>query len=214
MIAGIHDIWLFALAALLLAITPGPDIALIVARSGRYGMKGGVAASLGVGAGSFVHIFAAAIGISAMLLASATAFNIIKWAGAIYLVYMGLTMLLARPARPLESEAPLAEQKPLSLSQIFLQGALTNILNPKVAMFFLAFLPQFVDAGAPSKFHAFLVLGVLMNAIGTGWNLIVAWFAARLVATGPVSRGKIWLERSMGAFFLAIGARLALVERG
>lgn len=211
--AGIHDIWLFAFAAFLLAVTPGPDMALIVARSGRYGVKGGIAASLGVGAGSFVHIFAAAIGISAMLLASATAFNAIKWAGALYLVYMGITMLLARPEGAPARDDLLPEQKPLGLAQIFLQGALTNILNPKVAMFFLAFLPQFVDADAPSKFQAFLVLGILMNAIGTGWNLIVAWFAARLVATGPVSRGKLWLERGMGAFFIAIGARLALVER-
>jgi threonine/homoserine/homoserine lactone efflux protein len=213
MITGIHDIWLFALAAFLLAVTPGPDMALIVARSSRYGVKGGIAASLGVGAGSFVHIFAAAIGISAMLLASATAFNMIKWAGAIYLVYMGITMLLVRPRDDAARDAVLPDQKPLSLSQIFLQGALTNILNPKVAMFFLAFLPQFVEADAPSKFQAFLVLGLLMNAIGTGWNLVVAWFAARLVATGPVSRGKLWLERGMGAFFVAIGARLALVER-
>lgn len=211
---GIHDIWLFALAALLLAITPGPDMALIVARSGRYGVKGGVATSLGVATGSFVHIFAAAIGISAMLLASATAFNLIKWAGALYLIYMGLTMLLARPSAEPRRDDLEREQKTLGLSQIFLQGALTNILNPKVAMFFLAFLPQFVDADAPSKFQAFLMLGILMNIIGTAWNLIVAWFAARLVATGPVSRGRIWLERSMGAFFLAIGARLALVERG
>jgi len=213
MILGIHDVWLFAFAALLLAITPGPDMALIVARSGRYGAKGGVAAALGVGTGSFVHIFAAAVGISAMLLASATAFNVIKWAGALYLVYMGVTMLLARPPIAAASDATQAPQLPLTLPQIFLQGALTNILNPKVAVFFLAFLPQFVEADAPSKFQAFLALGLLMNAIGTAWNLLVAWFAARLVAAGPVSRGKLWLERSMGAFFLALGARLALVER-
>lgn len=211
--AGIHDIWLFALAAFLLAVTPGPDMALIVARSTRYGIRGGIAASLGVGTGSFVHIFAAAIGISALLLASATAFNAIKWAGALYLVYMGVTMLLARPSGDAERSPAEPDQRQLSLRQIFLQGALTNILNPKVAMFFLAFLPQFVNTDAPSKFQAFLILGILMNAIGTAWNLIVAWFAARLIATGPVTRGKIWLERTMGVFFLAIGVRLALVER-
>lgn len=211
---GITDIWLFVLASLLLAVTPGPDMALIIARSGRYGLKGGVMASLGVGAGAFVHIFAAAVGISAMLMASATAFAVLKWAGALYLIYMGIMMLAARPAarRDVEEDAATREG-PLSLRQIFLQGALSNILNPKVAVFFLAFLPQFVEPAAPSKFQAFVALGVLLNVIGTAWNLATAWFAARLVATQAATRGKLWLERGMGLFFIAIGARLALVER-
>lgn len=211
---GITDIWLFVLASLLLAVTPGPDMALIIARSGRYGLKGGVMASLGVGAGAFVHIFAAAVGISAMLMASATAFAVLKWVGALYLVYMGITMLAARPAARRDVDEDAAEREgPLSLRQIFLQGALSNILNPKVAVFFLAFLPQFVEPAAPSKFQAFVALGVLLNVIGTAWNLATAWFAARLVATQAATRGKLWLERSMGLFFIAIGARLALVER-
>lgn len=213
---GIHDVWLFVAAAGLLAVTPGPDMALIVARAGRYGFKGGLAATLGVAVGAFVHIFAAAIGVSAMLIASATAFNIIKWAGAAYLIYMGATLLLARASAQATTatDRRLLDAKVLSMRQIFWQGALSNILNPKVAVFFLALLPQFVDANAPSTVQAFLVLGVLLDAIGTLWNVLVAWFAARLVSTGPAHRGKVWLERSMGAFFLAIGARLAFVERG
>ena len=197
---GIHDIWLFALAAFLLAITPGPDMALIVARSSRYGVRGGMAASLGVGAGSFVHIFAAAIGISAMLLASATAFNLIKWAGALYLVYMGVTLLLARQPPLAEKDAQGLDLKPLTLPQIFLQGALTNILNPKVAIFFLAFLPQFVDADAPSKFQAFLVLGLLMNAPAGADSLFVAGLQPHQRPAGaPTMRASATTIRSAGS---------------
>ncbi len=210
---GIHDLWLFVLAALLLAVTPGPDMALIIARSTRYGVRGGVAATLGVGAGAFVHILAAAIGISAMIVASATAFTLLKWVGAAYLVYMGAMMLVQRPAAPAAAPDGVASETPLSLEQVFLQGALTNILNPKVAIFFLAFLPQFVDPDAPSKFQAFLMLGLLMNLIGTAWNLVIAWFAARLVETHAMSRTKLWLERTIGLFFVGIGVRLAFVER-
>ena len=211
---GIRDPWLFVFAAVMLAITPGPDMALILARTGRYGLKGGVAVSLGVAAGSCVHILAAAVGISAMLFASATAFTIVKWAGALYLVYMGVMMLVARP-KPETTETTAAHEPPeLGPLQIAAQGALTNILNPKVAVFFLALLPQFVSPDAPSKFEAFLALGLLLNAIGTAWNLLLAWFAAHVITGGLGTRTKLWLERTMGAFFIAIGARLAVFERG
>ncbi len=211
---GIQDLWLFVFAAIILAITPGPDMALILARTGRYGLKGGVAVSLGVAAGSCVHILAAAVGISAMLFASATAFTIVKWAGALYLVYMGVMMLVARP-KPETTETMAAHEPPeLGPLQIAAQGALTNILNPKVAVFFLALLPQFVSPDAPSKFEAFLALGLLLNAIGTAWNLLLAWFAAHVITGGLGTRTKLWLERTMGAFFIAIGARLAVFERG
>lgn len=212
MTQGVHDIGLFVLAVLALAITPGPDMALILARSGRYGLKGGITATLGVGAGSFFHIIAAAVGISAMVLASATAFAVLKWAGAVYLVWMGVVMLFARTSGDALPRA-MDLGTPLSFGQIFVQGALSNILNPKVAVFFLAFLPQFVDRHAPSTFQAFLMLGVLLNAICTLWNLILAWFAARLAATHTSGRGRLWLERAMGIFFIGIGVRLALVDR-
>ena len=209
---GIHDIWLFVLAAVLLAVTPGPDTALILARTARYGARGGIAASLGIGAGSFVHIFAAAVGLSAMIVASAHAFTIIKWAGALYLVYLGVTMLL--PARAAAAASTTAAQGRVhSMREIFAQGCVSNILNPKVAMFFLAFLPQFVEPDAPSNIMAFLLLGLLLNVIGTAWNLAVALAAARMRETETASRAKLWLERGIGLFFLGIGARLALMDR-
>ena len=208
---GIHDLWLFILGVILLGITPGPDMALIVARSSAYGIRGGLLAALGVGAGAFVHILAAAVGISAMIVASATAFALLKWAGALYLIYLGVRMLLARDIAAPPSASGATDQ--LSPRQIFVQGFFTNVLNPKVAVFFLAFLPQFVEPTAPSKIAAFIVLGLLLNGICTAWNLVIAWFAARVGQAGPVSRARLWLERTMGVFFVAIGARLALLER-
>jgi threonine/homoserine/homoserine lactone efflux protein len=186
-------------------------MALIVARSSVYGVVGGIVASLGVAAGAFVHIIAAAIGVSAMVVASATAFSILKWAGAAYLIYLGVRMILARDVAR-GNDAPNPGDR-YTLRQIFIQGFLSNVLNPKVAVFFLAFLPQFVDPTSPSKIAAFLLLGLLLNTICTAWNLVLAWFAARMGETSTGARTKLWLERTMGAFFLAIGARLALLER-
>src|SRR5689334_7862865 len=140
---GIHDLWLFLLAGVLLNITPGQDMALIIARSTQYGTRAGVLAALGVGAGAFVHIAAAAIGISTLIVASALAFAVLKWMGAAYLAYLGVQMLRSS----LKPETPAAMPQPPTsdrLRQVFLQGVLSNALNPKVAVFFLAFLPQFV----------------------------------------------------------------------
>ena len=156
---GVHDLWLFVFAALLLNVTPGPDMALIVARSTRYGTRAGVVAALGVMVGSFIHIIAAAVGISAMIVASATAFAVLKWVGALYLIYMGVCMLFpSLQPRPRMVARETAQD--VSPGQIFTQGFFTNVLNPKVAMFFLAFLPQFVDSASPSKVAAFVVLGL------------------------------------------------------
>src|SRR3954447_5728979 len=175
---GIHDFWLFILSGLLLNMTPGPDTAYIVGRSVQMGWRGGAAAALGISAGCLVHVFAAAIGLSALLAASSFAFTAIKLIGAAYLFYIGIRMLLAH--RAANDDAPtigIADR--LSLRQVFWQGALTNVLNPKVALFFLAFLPQFVAADAPHKPLAFLLLGTIFIVNGTLWCLGVAVVAAR-----------------------------------
>src|SRR3954451_25056941 len=154
---GLHDLWLFILSGLLLNITPGPDTAYIVGRSVQMGWRGGAAAALGIGAGCLVHVFAAAIGLSALLAASSAAFTAIKLLGSAYLFYIGIRILLAHPTA--KDDAPtIGIAGRLSLRQVFWQGALTNVLNPKVALFFLAFLPQFVAADAPSKALAFIAL--------------------------------------------------------
>jgi threonine/homoserine/homoserine lactone efflux protein len=171
-----------------------------------------VAAALGIGAGCFVHIAAAAVGISALLAASATAFTVLKWVGAAYLVYIGLQMLVGSmhdaPAPMTSSRAEAVE-----LRSVFLQGFLTNVLNPKVALFFLAFLPQFIRGDAPSKVAAFILLGLAFNVTGTAWNLTVAWSASRVAASPGLGRARIWLDRTLGALFVALGVRLALAER-
>lgn len=206
---GTTDLALFIVAGLLLNITPGPDTLYILGRSASQGWRGGAVAALGIGAGLFVHTIAAAVGLSALLAASATAFTLLRWVGAAYLVYVGVTLLIARPATQQRTPAAHAAK----LRTVFLQGFLTNILNPKVALFFLAFLPQFVDPAAPNKALGFLFLGLVFNFNGTLWNLIVAWSAAR-VATSLDSSGHfaLWLNRTVGALFVFLGIRLVISQ--
>ncbi len=208
---GIHSLPLFVLSGLLLNITPGPDTAYIVGRSVQIGWRGGAAAALGISAGCLVHVFAAAIGLSALLAASSVAFTAVKWIGAAYLMYMGVRMLLARPTSAAGEAASVAQ--PLSLRQVFWQGALTNALNPKVALFFLAFLPQFVDADAAGQAPAFIVLGLIFIGTGTVWNLGMAAFAAK--AAGRIrqsGRALKWLNRALGAMFVTLGVRVAMMQ--
>src|SRR6201991_154659 len=133
---GIHDLWLFVISGLVLNMTPGPDTAYIVGRSAQLGWRGGAAAALGISAGCLVHVFGCAIGLSALLPASAAAFTAVKWAGAAYLCFIGIKMLLSRESASSEASSPRVDA--MALSKVFWQGALTNVLNPKVALFFLA----------------------------------------------------------------------------
>jgi threonine/homoserine/homoserine lactone efflux protein len=202
---GTTDLALFVMAGLLLNITPGPDTLYILGRTTLQGWRGGAVAALGIGAGLFVHTFAAAVGLSALLAASATAFTILKWVGAAYLVYVGLSLLMARPAIELRTPALHAA----GLRTVFFQGFLTNVLNPKVALFFLAFLPQFVDPSAPNKAVAFLFLGFVFNLNGTLWNLFVAWSAARVASSlNRSGHFALWLNRTVGTLFVYLGIRL------
>jgi len=209
---GIHDFWVFVAAGLLLNVTPGPDTAYIVARSAQLGWRGGATAALSIGAGCFVHITAAALGVSALIAASALAFTALKWIGAAYLVYLGVRMILTAAAARADA-APKPARADVPLRAVFRQGFLTNALNPKVALFFLAFLPQFIDPDVPHKVLAFLVLGLVFTMNGTLWCLGVAWFAAQVAATKPFGRARAWLERAIGAVFILLGMRLALSER-
>ena len=204
---GIHDLWLFVVSGLLLNITPGPDTLYIVGRSSMQGGRAGAVAALGIGAGTLVHILAASLGLSAILAASATAFTVVKMIGAAYLVYVGISLLRSRSRAP----AVGAAYVPATMRTVFLQGFLTNVLNPKVALFFLAFLPQFVASDAPSKPLAFLFLGAIFDLNGTGWNLLVAWSTARLsVRLTGLGAYKTWFHRAVGGLFVFVGMKLAL----
>ena len=214
---GIHDLPLFILAGLLLNITPGPDLLYIAGRTASQGFRSGLAAVMGINAGCLVHTFAAAIGLSAILTASAEAFFVVKLIGAAYLVYVGISLLLEKqadsPALEISDRLPSK-----TVHQAFWQGFLTNVLNPKVALFFLAFLPQFISADSPTKPAAFVLLGVIfiLNSL-----FVTVSFAA-LVAQVQIqanarfkhsSRIVLWLNRSCGALFIAIGVKLALTEK-
>lgn len=208
---GITDLWLFVLAGLLLNITPGPDMAYIMGRSAQLGARAGAVAALGISAGCFVHIAAAALGLSAILSTSAEAFFVLKLVGAAYLVWVGISLLRHAGTSGGGSGNGNAA---ISLRGIFLQGFLTNALNPKVALFFLAFLPQFISAGAQSKALAFIVLGLIFVTTGTIVCLLIAWFTARAASVlGAGSALRTWMERALGGLFVLLGVRLAFLQR-
>ena len=217
MIDGIHHWPLFIGAGLLLNLTPGADMALVVRCAAAQGWRAGAAAALGVGAGCWVHTAAAALGLSALLAGSSTAFALLRWVGAAYLVWLGIS-LLRSPAAAAASAVAVAGPADRAVAgwRVFRQGFLTNALNPKVALFFRAFVPQVITAGAPHKALAFIVLGTVFVLNSTLVNLAIAGLAAALgqrLAGRPAARriGR-WLNRGVGAVFIALGLRLALGE--
>jgi threonine/homoserine/homoserine lactone efflux protein len=210
--SGIHDLSLFVVSGLLLNIMPGPDSLLIMTRSATQGWRAGSAAALGIGTGTFVHIFAAALGMSAILATSAAAFTVVKLLGAAYILYLAVGMLLSKRGDGSTVQAPALA--PLPLRRIYGQGILTNVLNPKVALFFLAFVPQFIDANAPHKALAFIVLGAVFNINGMLWCHALALFTAqaraRLKLNPAVTQ---WLNRATGGLFVWLGVKLALAKQ-
>jgi threonine/homoserine/homoserine lactone efflux protein len=208
-VAGIHDYWLFVLSAVLLNIAPGQDTLYILGRSIGQGRRVGIASALGVSAGTVVHTFAAALGLSAIVAASATAFLVIKLLGAAYLVYLGVRAIVA-PSTVLSLDTA----RTGDARAAFRQGLVTNVLNPKVGLFFLAFLPQFVAADAAHATFGFLLLGHTFVATGTVWVLVLALAAASVRRIFERRRAaQAWLSRAMGGAFVYLGVRLALSER-
>jgi threonine/homoserine/homoserine lactone efflux protein len=207
---GINELWLFILSGLLLNVTPGPDTAYIIGRSIQLGWRGGAAAALGISCGCLVHVFGAAIGLSALLMTSAAAFAVLKIVGAAYLLFTGVQMLLSRPGPVADVTV---QEGAIPLRRVFWQGALTNALNPKVALFFLAFLPQFVAADSPHKTVAFLALGLIFICGGTLWCLGVAAFASRAASRIRQSQGvMVWINRVLGGMFVYLGVRVAMLQ--
>ena len=211
-----HQLVMFIAAGWLLNLTPGPDVLYIVSNALRSGARAGLVAGLGITAGCFVHVFAAAVGVGALLSASATAFTVLKWAGAAYLLLMGVRMLFSRAGGGNGAAIAAAQSAPpvaASLRSVFLGGFWTNVLNPKVALFFLAFVPQFIAPGTDNKALAFVLLGVLFNVnaipVNAGWALAAAWMARR---AGAIQRGMHWLDRAAGVLFIGFGLKLALSD--
>ena len=197
---------LFMAAALALNLTPGPDMLYVTARSVSDGRTAGVLSAFGIATGTLVHIAALALGLAALLAAVPLAYDMVRIAGAAYLLVLGAQLLL----RPRRATAVDALEK-TRLRVIFAQAVLTNVLNPKVALFFLAFLPQFVDRAAGPPVPQIVLLGLLFNVQGTVVNIAVALLASRTTAWLRASERRVLaLQRMTGAVFVALGAKLAI----
>ena len=201
---GIVHFEVFLVTAILLNITPGTDTMYIVSRSVSQGRMAGIYSALGISAGIVVHTLLAAFGLSVILMQSSFLFNVIKIIGAIYLAYLGVRMLLAKNT---VQEKSLTKQ---SHKKIFLQGMVTNVTNPKVALFFLAFLPQFIhtDAGVSSPIP-FIILGLTFMLTGGIWCLLTA-FVSSIATTKLRGSAKVStvLNRVTGLVFIAMGIKL------
>jgi threonine/homoserine/homoserine lactone efflux protein len=221
---GIHNLTLFILAGWALNLTPGPDVFYMVTHALKGGWRAGTVAAAGIFAGCLVHVLAATVGLSALVASSATAFTVLKMVGAMYLVYVGFKMITSKPSIAINNIANEAINTPAiakntsnlnkkELKKVFLQGFWTNVLNPKVALFFLAFLPQFIAPNSAHPSLAFLTLGIVFNVsaipINMGYVLLATWLKQR---ANVVQRSMHWLERVAGAVFMGFGVKLALTE--
>src|SRR5262249_23165037 len=206
---GIHDFGIFLAAGFLLNLTPGPDTLYILGRSVAQGREAWIASAFGISLGSIFHPWAAALGLSVILATSALAFVAIKVLGGAYLVFLGMKMILDRRR---ELALPSNFRRRTTFAA-FRQGVLTNVLNPKVALFFLAFLPQFIDPASNMKIAAFITLGLTFVTTGTIWCLVLAWFASsftrQLQTNHPQAR---WLNQPAGTIFIFLGLRLATAK--
>jgi threonine/homoserine/homoserine lactone efflux protein len=199
---------LFAAACLAFLAIPGPSVFYIVTRSLVQGRRAGVTSMLGVQAGGLVHVVAAAFGVSALIASSATAFTVVKYAGAAYLVFLGLRKLLSRaPDEEVEPEP----RGPRSSAHLFGHGVIVNVLNPKTALFFLAFLPQFVDPSAGPVAPQMLVLGTMLVGLGVlsdGTYALLAAGAGNKLRSAARARHR--LDRLSGGVFVGLGVIAAL----
>ena len=198
---------LFLLAAVALAITPGPGIAYVLARTVSGGRADGLASTAGTALGGLMHVVAAAAGLSALLMQSAGAFTILRYVGALYLIYLGVRTLLAEPERAGEVRI-----RSRGARRAFIEGVVVEALNVKTAIFFLAFLPQFVDPALPLVTQ-FVVLGLVCVALNTAVDVaVVLGASAALVRWSTRGRVRSWLQRVSGTTMVALGVGVVLVR--
>lgn len=201
---GIENLWLFVVSGILLNLIPGPDSVLIAGRAASQGFKAGSAAALGIGTGTLIHIIAAALGLSAILATSATAFTVVKIVGGAYLIYMAVCMIKENTGG---SATKILGSTPLK--KIYTQGLITNLFNPKVAIFFLSFMPQFISESSDNKALAFLVLGLIFNFNGMIWCHFIAWASSSMSRKLSVNKTlRKWLNRFSASLFGVFGIRL------
>lgn len=211
MIMSIESWGLFVVSASLLSLSPGPDLIFILSKSLAHGRKIGLAAAAGVCSGAFVHVLAAALGLSAILATSATAFMLVKYVGAAYLIYLGIKALVSGESALVLNEKT---RKRASVLTVFRQGMLIDILNPKVAIFFMAFLPQFITAQSGYVIEQTIFLGFLVILIGFAIEAVYVFSAAPLATyLKKHPRFALWLDRAFGGLLVGLGARLATASR-
>jgi threonine/homoserine/homoserine lactone efflux protein len=204
----LHSYLLFIAASIVLAIVPGPDMIYMLGRCIAQGRRAGVMAAIGFNLGGYVHLTAAVLGLSAILTTSSVAFTAVRWVGAAYLVYLGIRAIFSRggPLVLASGGVPTRDDR-----TILRQAFLSDLLNPKVAMFFLALIPQFVAPNGPHPTLQILLLGVTSNVINLPINLLIVYGSAGV--TGALRRNRQvsgWLQKAMGAMFVALGLRLAI----
>lgn len=206
---GIVNLPAFILAGILLNLAPGADTMYILGRSIAQGKKAGIVSALGIVTGVFIHTILVAFGLSLIVARSPLAFSIVKYAGAIYLACLGFKMLIKKSDAMLDPN-----QKPAALGKLYASGILTNVLNPKVALFFIVFLPQFVRPENASSPLPFILLGIIFVIPGTIWCLMLAVFSAMLSKKiSQSNRITLWLSRVTGGLFIALGLKLALLSK-
>ena len=207
---SLDDFLLFAFASLMLNITPGNDMLYVATRSASQGVKAGTVSSLGIAGGCIVHLLAAVIGLSAIIANSAVAFDIIKYVGAAYLIYLGVRGIISK-RKKMQIDTTIQKR---SLKNIFWQGVLTNVLNPKVALFFLAFLPQFIHPEKGNTALQILLLGLWFNFSGTIVNIIVAMLFGKLGNWLADKQTFIkWQNKITGILLVGLGIKVALSSR-
>ncbi len=204
---GLQDYWLFVCASIILCVVPGPDMIYLLGRTITQGKKAGLVAAIGINLGAYFHLLAAILGISAIIATSSTAFTILKWCGALYLIYLGIQVIRSNQATVINVNGRI--KKP-ALSKIFWQGFLSDALNPKVAIFFLSLLPQFIHPAQGNDLMQLLILGITLNVIAISINMLLVFFSHVLTRQMERSnRATFLLNKAMGTVFVALGLRLA-----
>ena len=198
-------LWLFSLTAVALLLIPGPAVLYVVVQSAEQGRRVGLASVAGIHLGTLVHVAAATVGLSALIVASAVAFSVIKYAGAVYLIYVGIRKLLGG------DEPAGAEPRRDSLHRAFVRGTVVNVLNPKTALFFLAFLPQFIDTDRGGVWSQALVLGLVFVGLGLVTDSLYAVAAGSV--GGLLRRRRRALRYGSGVAFVGLGVAAALAKR-
>lgn len=208
---GIINFEAFILAGIILNLTPGADTMYILGRSISQGKKAGILSALGIATGGLVHCLFAVLGLSIILAKSVLAFEIVKYVGAAYLIFLGIKMLISKSNGEFDLKK---ENEYVNYRKIYVSGIFTNILNPKVALFFLAFLPQFINPEYTQNFIPFLILGLTFVFTGTIWCLSLATFSSKLSdRIRQHYKIKKWLDKITGGMFIALGIKLALTKK-